>query len=595
MGKSTRSCVLAVFVTLAAFFGPRAQGATEPASRAAYDIPQQNLQIPEDMAACSENARRIFAAIEKFRKDKGDMPEWLSDLVPDYLAEEALFCPNDSTHKSRYWPDPKLPCSYCYELNTAQLGGRPPLDGTMRHYKDLQRKLFGDVVPIVRCFHHGRNRVLNLAWDGRLYLSRINFEFVFIPNYNHQMVLESAEPAGPNTPAADKPHSYESDFAAFVKEINTTYPFFELKGIRSDWAAAARRLAERAASSTSDTEFLGIVVEAMRHLRDAHIGLRSAKAPLAKRPPSYYPGVSFMSATDGRVVLMQGREDLDPNLKIGTIVTKIDGRDARTVLEECAKAAWAEGGYFSSPQRARLFEFRIPLRTEAKGRKHTITIRVDGKSHDIKLSADVPAVGWPHWYNRPDKLTTVGNCCAYTKLPSGIGYIYLRRINRSTGPGMKEAFTTHGDAKAWIIDLRGNGGGGYDQALFEVLENLPRPLAVIIDAGCISAGETMARDLVRYGKARLFGSRTAGASSSKRAWAFPSKIATLSLPTRSRRGIGGKPIEFNGIAPDEQVLAVPQEVQKGLNSQIIRAETFLLAAVNEEPQIPQPSAQTSRF
>ena len=37
-----------------------------------------------------------------------------------------------------------------------------------------------------------------------------------------------------------------------------------------------------------------------------------------------------------------------------------------------------------------------------------------------------------------------------------------------------------------------------------------------------------------------------------------------------------KIIEFNGIAPDEVVEAVPEEVQQGLNSVIIRAEKYLL-------------------
>jgi len=41
-------------------------------------------------------------------------------------------------------------------------------------------------------------------------------------------------------------------------------------------------------------------------------------------------------------------------------------------------------------------------------------------------------------------------------------------------------------------------------------------------------------------------------------------------------GLVGEIIEFNGIAPDEVVEAVPEEVQQGLNSVIIRAEKYLL-------------------
>jgi len=43
---------------------------------------------------------------------------------------------------------------------------------TYREWKERQRDEFGDdIVPTVRCFHHGYDRVLNLSYSGRLYLS----------------------------------------------------------------------------------------------------------------------------------------------------------------------------------------------------------------------------------------------------------------------------------------------------------------------------------------------------------------------------------------------------------------------------------------
>ncbi len=79
----------------------------------------------------------------------------------------------------------------------------------------------------------------------------------------------------------------------------------------------------------------------------------------------------------------------------------------------------------------------------------------------------------------------------------------------------------------------------------------------------------------RTDKARLIGSRTAGASSSKRQWSFPSGVGTVTFSTRSRWRADGQPIEFNGIQPDEEVEAVPEEVACGLNSEILRAEEYL--------------------
>ncbi len=156
-----------------------------------FEVPEANRQIPEVLMPCAGNLLVIYAALKAHEADQGRMPDWLCELVPDYLEAEVLYCPADPTHTTRYWRDPRLPCSYCYELNPSELGGQPPLDTTMLNYKIAQRRLFGDVVPIVRCFHHGT--ALNLAWNGVVYTSPIAYERLFIPGYHHGM-LPPSEP-----------------------------------------------------------------------------------------------------------------------------------------------------------------------------------------------------------------------------------------------------------------------------------------------------------------------------------------------------------------------------------------------------------------
>ena len=98
------------------------------------------------------------------------------------------------------------------------------------------------------------------------------------------------------------------------------------------------------------------------------------------------------------------------------------------------------------------------------------------------------------------------------RLESGFGYIYLRRIDETIEKGIAAAMEAHGDVDGWIVDLRGNTGGGYDRSLKTLIGRLKKPVAAIIDAGCISAGETVARDLVNECGARLFGTTSAGSS-----------------------------------------------------------------------------------
>lgn len=382
--------------------------------------------------------------------------------------------------------------------------------------------------------------------------------------------------AAPANSAAGNLGKYASEWAAFVREVDQSYPFFELKGIRRDWAQAKARLSEEVKTCAFDGKFLWIVSEAIRCLRDAHMGVRPAKDPVFDWPKRYYPGVSFMPATKGRVVVM-GSEAYTDVLKTGTVVTKIDGQDARAVLEEKAMEAWgAESPYpvfVSSPQRARLFAYRWPL-ISSSNRTHTLHYLSGGEERELRMSCDVEPRGWPHTYNMPTGLSRSGSLSC-TRLASGAGYIYLRSVGDETAAGLRKALEAHPNAKGWIVDLRGNGGGGYDTNLLAQLKAMPRPVVALVDAGCISAGETLARDLVELAGAHLMGARTAGASSSKREWQFPSGFGSVTFSTRSRWRSDGQPIEFNGIVPDEEIEALPEEVARGLNSEILRAEEYL--------------------
>ena len=389
--------------------------------------------------------------------------------------------------------------------------------------------------------------------------------------------------------AASAGETHEIDLAAFFNEVDKTYPYFDLKGIRGDWVDAKRRLTERVKTCGSETEFLGIVVEAIRCLRDAHMGLNNTKAAVPELPPQYYPGLSFMPATQGRVVVMWAADALASKLKPGTVIARIDGQAARAFLEARAKGAWSGDNphFVSSPQRARLFVYRQPL-AGRRGETHTLDYLAEGKEQELGITCDLEARGWPHQYNMPANLKSPSRALAYGKLPSGAGYMYLRYVRAETEPGMREALAAYPEAKGWVIDLRGNGGGGYDNSLISLLKTLPRPVAVLLDAGCMSAGETLARDLAQNAGARLLGARTAGASSSKRQWTFPAGIASVTFSTRSRMGTRGQPIEFNGIVPDLELEAVPEEVAQGVNSEIRRAEEYLASAASQQSGTNQP-------
>ena len=136
----------------------------------------------EEKESCTRNLRVIFDAIQAYQFDHKDLPNWLSDLVPDYLSDgNVLICPVcRRTGQTEQPPlaDPKLACSYVFEFSPVPIGsitGEPK--HTRREWKRRQMGLVGSGVPLVRCRHH--NPMLNLAFNGNIYESPPQWELLF--------------------------------------------------------------------------------------------------------------------------------------------------------------------------------------------------------------------------------------------------------------------------------------------------------------------------------------------------------------------------------------------------------------------------------
>jgi uncharacterized GH25 family protein len=145
----------------------QAQG-PEPSAQE-KEIDQQHLQ-------------QIYQAIQAYRKDRGDLPKWLSDLVPHYLPDPTvLMSPfEERTGRSALfgYVDPKARTSYIYEFGGNPAGGAinqgrdRPL--SMKEWKTLQMEEFGPAVPILRC--HLYSPVLNIAFAGEFYETGLFWE-----------------------------------------------------------------------------------------------------------------------------------------------------------------------------------------------------------------------------------------------------------------------------------------------------------------------------------------------------------------------------------------------------------------------------------
>ena len=134
---------------------------------------------PEQRQACQRNLTRIFDALGQYVERYNKLPNWLSDLVPEFITDgDVLVCPYIlKTGQLSEWRrglqrgpgnDPRR-TYYHYEfcLEKAPHVAPEDSDKTYRDYKQAQRVLLGDAVPIVRCLAH--EPVLNLAYNGLIF------------------------------------------------------------------------------------------------------------------------------------------------------------------------------------------------------------------------------------------------------------------------------------------------------------------------------------------------------------------------------------------------------------------------------------------
>ena len=196
MIRAAGACAIAGLLPLAAI-----------PSRAA---PQAPDSASEEKEACIANLKAIYQAIQAFQADHKDLPNWLSDLVPQYLPDaNVLICPvcrRTGETEAPPLADPKIAASYLFEFCPVPLDAastNAPIR-TRRDWKRRQMGLVGSAVPIVRCRHH--RPVLNLGFDGVIYESPTSWELAF----TNRVSLDSLMPSrlfANESPPAPKPQA----------------------------------------------------------------------------------------------------------------------------------------------------------------------------------------------------------------------------------------------------------------------------------------------------------------------------------------------------------------------------------------------------
>ena len=352
----------------------------------------------------------------------------------------------------------------------------------------------------------------------------------------------------------------------------------ELNG--ADWPAIREELRPKVAEAESMAETRAAMSEMIERLHQSHFGIipgsvyEAIDAPDADRRGDGTTGI-HVRVVDGMPLVVKVEHDSPAEARgvaPGWVVEEVEGEPVAPALEK-VKDAYGESTLHDL-YASRSVERRLGGQV---GAERTATFR-DGDDERVELTFTLarPSGTMARFGNLPPMRVAFES----RLLDGGIPYVSWSSFFDPSGlmPKIGEAITALPDAPGLVIDLRGNPGGigamamGIGGWLFEesglklgtmttrdttlnfvVLPRpttFPGPLAVIVDGCSASTSEIFAGGLQDLGRARVFGTPTAGA-------ALPSTVAKLpngdgfQYAFANYVSADGEALEGAGVVPDE--------------------------------------------
>ncbi len=128
---------------------------------------------PQGRGRPPQKVEKLHAGVLGFKAKYGHYPEYLSQLVPEFVSADTLISPNGSNFTAKQdHPDPGVQePHYGYEFSNLEFrDGR-----TFAEIKEIQRSEWGDAVPMLRYFGYGK--VINCSCRGDTYETALNWEW----------------------------------------------------------------------------------------------------------------------------------------------------------------------------------------------------------------------------------------------------------------------------------------------------------------------------------------------------------------------------------------------------------------------------------
>ena len=333
-----------------------------------------------------------------------------------------------------------------------------------------------------------------------------------------------------------------------------------------NWQAIHEEFRPRVEQASTPEAARDIVREMLARLHQTHFAIFPApvyQALNADAAGDGWPGFETR-VLEGRVIVTEG-----PAVKPGWEISAVDGMPLRPALDKLL----ADGSVHEL-QRERAVEARL---AGPVGARRKYTTNAGETSQAVEVTLRPPRGEFAGFGNLPPQPVWFES-----KKLANTGYIRFNlfldipRVMPEFGKAVQECARCDG----LIIDLRGNPGGVGAMAMgmagwlvdqpgqrlgtmymrgatlnFVIIprsEAYTGPVAILVDGSSASTAEIFAGGLKDLGRARVFGTRTAGA-------ALPSVISRLPNGDGFQYAVanyiseGGTALEANGIIPDEEV------------------------------------------
>jgi carboxyl-terminal processing protease len=408
--------------------------------------------------------------------------------------------------------------------------------------------------------------------------------------------------AGAPLRPAQKNDNLES-FEIVWRTVRDRHPDAALNGL--NWQAVHERTRPRIADAGSMDEVRALLTDMLAQLRSSHYAIIASDLYQPLADAANRAASSRSDATPGFTpVIIEGKAvvaSVEPDspaaragIHPGMVLDGIDGAKVAAMLRLADNVKDQESQRIVARSVAR------KLSGPPEAQVQLDIVDENGQSRHIALDRAEPKGKLVSFGNLPETRVFF----EARRLAGGAGYIRFNEFLDpvSIMPQFEAAVKNFASAPGIVLDLRGNPGGIGVMAMgiagffidkegqklgemkmrettlkfviFPRAETFAGPLAILVDAGSASTAEILAQGLQDLKRARIFGTRTAGA-------ALPSDIIRLpngdgfQFAQASYMSQKGRVLEGSGVAPDVEVRQTQQALLAGHDPVVEAAESWI--------------------